>query len=103
MYEYVMVETLSGTFNAFLEGGNVYNVMLHGNAATLRKLTSFICVLYYVVSENHSVLNFPWGGDYSQLKAYKSRTFNVANISFNAFRENFRIDSTCNKGEYKCA
>ena len=35
MYEYVMVETLSGTFNAIF-GGNVYNVMLNVNAATQR-------------------------------------------------------------------
>ena len=38
MYEHVMVETLSGTFNAIL-GGNVYNVLLHVNATTLRGLT----------------------------------------------------------------
>ena len=38
MYEHVMVETLSGTFNAIL-GVNVYN------AATLRELTSFILCL----------------------------------------------------------
>ena len=44
MYEDVMVEPLSVTFNAFL-GGNVYNVMLHVNAATLRGLTSFILCL----------------------------------------------------------
>ena len=60
MYEHVMVEKRSGTFNAIL-GGNVYNVLLHVNAATLRGLTSFICVLYNVVSENHSVQNSPWG------------------------------------------
>ena len=41
MYEHVMVETLSGTFNV-ISGGNVYNVTLHVNAATLRGLTSFI-------------------------------------------------------------
>ena len=43
MYEHVMVETLSRTFklNA-ISLGNVYNVMLHVNAATLRELTSFI-------------------------------------------------------------
>ena len=41
MYEHVMVETLSGIFNA-ISGGNVYTVMLHINAATLRGLTSFI-------------------------------------------------------------
>ena len=40
MYEHHMIETLSGTFNA-ISGGNVYNVMLHVNAATLRGLTSF--------------------------------------------------------------
>ena len=44
MYEHVMVETLSGTFNAISEG-NVYNVMLHANAAPLRGLTSFILCL----------------------------------------------------------
>ena len=44
MYEHVMVETLPGTFNAIL-GGNVYNVLLHFNAATLRGLTSFILCL----------------------------------------------------------
>ena len=44
MYEHVMVETLSGTFNDIL-GGNVYNVMLHVNAAILRGLTSFILCL----------------------------------------------------------
>ena len=41
MYEHVMVETLLGTFNAMF-GANVYNVMLHINAATLRGLASFI-------------------------------------------------------------
>ena len=73
MYEHVMVETLSGTFNAILGGGggcNVYNAMLHVNAAILRWFTSFFCVLYNVVSENYSVRNSPWGeGVYSQLKA----------------------------------
>ena len=45
MYEHVMVETLSGKFNAIL-GGNVYNVMLYVNAATLRGLTSFsLCLI----------------------------------------------------------
>ena len=44
MYEHVMVETLSGPFNAIL-GGNVYNVMLHVTAATLTGLTSFILCL----------------------------------------------------------
>ena len=43
-------------------GGIVYNVMLHLNAATLRGLTFFICVLYNVVLENHSVQNSPPGG-----------------------------------------
>ena len=61
MYKQVMVETLSGTFNA-ISGGNVYNVTLHVNAATLRELTSLFCVLYNIVSEHYSVLNFPWGG-----------------------------------------
>ena len=48
IYEHVMVETLSGTFNAiFFWGGgdNVYNVILHVNAVTLRRLTSFILCL----------------------------------------------------------
>ena len=44
MYKHVMFESLSGTFNAIL-GGNVYNVVLHINAATLRGLTSFILCL----------------------------------------------------------
>ena len=44
MFEHDMFETLSGTFNA-ISGGNVYNVMLHVNAATLRGLTSFILCL----------------------------------------------------------
>ena len=44
MYEHVMVETLSGMCNAISED-NVYNVMLHVNAATLRELTSFILCL----------------------------------------------------------
>ena len=44
MYEHFMVETLSGTFSA-ISGGNVYNVILHVNAATLRELTSFILCL----------------------------------------------------------
>ena len=63
MYEHVMVEALLGTFNAIL-GGNVYNVLLHVNAATLRGLTSFILC--------HIVYKIPPGGRgvYSQLKAY---------------------------------
>ena len=42
MCEHVMVETLSESFNAISGGGggggggNVYNVMLHVNAATLK-------------------------------------------------------------------
>ena len=36
-----MVEQLSGMFNT-VSGGNVYNVILHINAATLRGLKSFI-------------------------------------------------------------
>ena len=46
MYEHVMVETLSGTLNP-ISGGNVYNVMLHVNAAILRGLASFILCLIY--------------------------------------------------------
>ena len=41
MYKHIIVKTVSGTFNAIL-GGNVYNVMLHINAATFRELTSFV-------------------------------------------------------------
>ena len=43
----VIVEILSGTFNAiFFWGGNVYNVLLHVNAATLRGLKSFkLCLI----------------------------------------------------------
>ena len=41
MYEHVMVETLSGMFNA-ISVGNVYNAMLHVKAATLRGLASLI-------------------------------------------------------------
>ena len=67
MYEHVMVETLSGMFNA-ISRGNLYNVMLHVSAATLRKLTYLFCVLNNVVSENNSVQNSPLGV-YSQLKA----------------------------------
>ena len=44
MYKHVIFETLSGKFNA-ISGGNVYNMMLHVNAATLRGLTSFILCL----------------------------------------------------------
>ena len=69
MYEHVMVETLPGMFNAIL-WGNVYNVMLHVNAATLRGLHLLFCVLYNVVLEKHSVQNSAWGrGVYSQLNA----------------------------------
>ena len=50
MYEHVMVETLSGTFNVIFfsggGGGNVYNVMLHVNAATLREANIFYFVFY---------------------------------------------------------
>ena len=49
MYEHIMVETLSGTFNAISGGGgggDVYTVMLQINAATLRELTSFsLCLI----------------------------------------------------------
>ena len=45
MYEHVMVETLSGTFNA-ISCVIVYNVMLHVNAAPLRGLHLLFCVLY---------------------------------------------------------
>ena len=47
MYIHVMVETLSGRLMLFGGGGggNVYNVMLHVNAATLRGQTSFILCL----------------------------------------------------------
>ena len=47
IFENVLVEQLPGMFNAFrgVGGGNLYNVMLHINAATLRGLTSFILCL----------------------------------------------------------
>ena len=62
MHDNVMVETLSGTYNA-ISGGNVYNVMLHVNATTLRELTSFIlCLVYNLVLEKYSVQNSPWEG-----------------------------------------
>ena len=60
MYEKVMFETLSGTFNA-ISRSNVYNVMLHVNAASLRGLTSFIFCLIHVVSES-IVYKIPPGG-----------------------------------------
>ena len=44
IYEHFMVEALSGTFNA-ISGGNVYNVMLHVNVATVTGLTSYILCL----------------------------------------------------------
>ena len=44
LYEHVVVETLSGTFNA-ISGCNVYNMMLYVNADTLRGLTSFVLCL----------------------------------------------------------
>ena len=61
MYEHVMVETLSGTFSA-ISGGNVYNVMLHVNAATLRGLTSFkaCCeenIFTLILSNSHIILH----------------------------------------------
>ena len=70
MDEHVMVETLTRTFNAILGGGggNVYNMMLHVNAATLRGQHLLFCVFYNAISENHSVQNSPWG-IYSELKA----------------------------------
>ena len=44
MYEHVMVETLSGTFNA-ISGGNVINMMLHVNTDTHRELIYYILCL----------------------------------------------------------
>ena len=64
MYEHVMVETLSVAFNAISVGGgggNVYNVMLHVNAATLRGLTSLI--------QFQKIIVYGGRGVYSQLKA----------------------------------
>ena len=40
--------------------GNVCNMVLHFNAATLRGLTYFFCGLYNAVLESHSVQNPPW-------------------------------------------
>ena len=56
-----MVETLSRTFNAIPGGGggggNVFNVMLHVDAATLRGLTYFImCAIQCRFRKNP-----PWG------------------------------------------
>ena len=47
MYDHVMVETIQGRLMLFRGGGggNVYNVMLHFNAATLRELISYILCL----------------------------------------------------------
>ena len=56
-----MVETLSGTISA-ISGGNVYNVMLHVNAATLRGLTSFILCLIYCSFRKFKCTKFPLGG-----------------------------------------
>ena len=56
-----MVETLSATFNA-IPGGNVYNMMLHVNAATLRGLTSFILYLTLCCFRKSWCTKFPPGG-----------------------------------------
>ena len=61
MYEHVMVETLSGTFNA-ISGGNVYNVTLYVNAVTFRGLTSFILCLIYYSFRTSQCTKFPLGG-----------------------------------------
>ena len=71
MYEHVMVETLSGTFNAIF-GGNVYNVLLHVNAA--KRANIFYFVSYIIQFQKIIVYKIPPGGGrgvYSQLKAYK--------------------------------
>ena len=51
-----MVETLSGTFNA-ISGGNVYNVMLHLNAANI-----FYFVSYIMLFQESIVYKIPPGG-----------------------------------------
>ena len=60
MYEHVMVETLSGTFNA-MSGDNVYNLTLHVYLPPSEGQHLLFCVLYNVVLENHSVQNPSWG------------------------------------------
>ena len=71
MYEHVMVQTLSGTFNAISVGGggNVYKVIYTLTLSLSEGYHLLFCVLDNVVSENRSVQNSPWGV-YSQLKAY---------------------------------
>ena len=70
MYEHAIVETLSRTFNA-ISVGNIYDVMLHVKAATLRGLTS-IFVYYIMQFQKIIVYKIPpeREGVYSQLKAY---------------------------------
>ena len=46
------------------------NVMLHVNAATLRRLTSFVSYMYIMQFQKNSSLG---EGVYSQLKAYKTK------------------------------
>ena len=63
MYDHVMVETLSGTFNAIFLGGVTYITCCYTLTLPLSEgLHLLFCVLYNVVSENHSVQNSPWGG-----------------------------------------
>ena len=71
MNEHVMVETLSGTFDAILGGGGVmYIACCYTLTLPLSEGQHLLfCVSYNVVLENHSVQNSPWGV-YSQLKAY---------------------------------
>ena len=65
MYEHVMVETLTGTFNAILRG-IVYNVLLHSQRANI-----FYFVYYIIQFQKIIVYEIPPGGRgfYSQLKA----------------------------------
>ena len=67
-----MVETLSGMFNAIWGGGGVtYITCFYTLTLPLSEgYYLLFCVLYNLVSENHSAQNSPWGeGVYSQLKA----------------------------------
>ena len=109
LYEHVMVETLSGKFNAIL-GGNVYIVMLHVNAATLRGLTFFVS--YIMWFQKIIMYKIPPGGGrgvYSQLKAYTNLMLHIAGVMFIFYQLNPAIvcfwkqsDSTKFENSSKC-
>ena len=62
MYGHFMVETLSGTLNAIFLGGNVYNVLLHVNAATLQRANIFYFVYYIMQFQKIIVYKIFLGG-----------------------------------------